>query len=185
MTDPAPAPIDPVDHLNLARHIAWRYRAWVEGGYPEAEAVAFLGLVQAARTYNPASGRWPTYAGIVITNALRMAGRRQARHRHHEVAWEALTNPEGELRWPDRFGAEDPGLAATERCVVPLARLLDPLRTQLRPNAWRMLRDCARYPEGTQSDRARRLGLSRSTVNRLMGELRRAAAAVLAENGWE
>ncbi len=179
MSDPALAVVDPADHLNLARLLARRYAHLIEGGYPEAEAIAFLGLVKASHTYRATRGRWSTYAGRVITNALLRSGRAATRRSQ----WRAELPPTVDLS--ELLGAEDARLATVEVSDrLPLARVLGAALPTLSDRERALLMDCARHPQSRQRERAVRLGRSAPWVGHWQRRLRATLAPVLDAAEW-
>lgn len=65
--------IDPTEHQKLAHAICARYRKWQSAGfsYEDLFQEAMIGLVKAARAYDPAKGAWTTYACKVAGGHVR------------------------------------------------------------------------------------------------------------------
>jgi RNA polymerase sigma-B factor len=174
--------IDPGQHLRLARWLAAR---WVDQGrlagaapWVDADdlyAAALLGLVKAARRWDPARGvRWSTYATVVCEHELADLLHPARRHAFHEVSLDST--PDGsDLRLGDTLPAEsapDPleAVSSDERALPSLvaAAQLD-RRERLVLGVYRR--------GGRGADAGRKLGVHPSMANRL---LRRAIVKIAA-----
>lgn len=160
------------DHLRFAWAIAHR---WSKAGLPpcfdldELFAVASLGLVKAAQSFDPSKGTWSTYAGRCMHNEIRMAVRSAGRDGKREaLRLDAPAGEDGDATVgefiPDD-SAPQPGEALETRDE---RRRLWAAVDGLKPRA----RDAVRLVYGgegmEQAKAATLMGISRPYVNRLV-----------------
>jgi len=175
------------DHVRLVTYAVQRAGA---GDLDDAWGIAALGLVKAARTYDPQRGPWPAYALRCMHNELRMAWRARGTVDRHE--WLGMDAP------VPHWGADAPPWGAVQPDPAdPLTAWEDarPLYDWAAVAAavarapWRVRAywaDCVRYPHATRRERAQRLGWHADTVTRARRRLQAVVARALAaqQRAW-
>jgi len=168
------------DHVRL---IAYAVRRWGPGDLDDAWGVAALGLVKAARTYDPARGAWSTYAVRCMQNELGMAWRVRGWREAREYLWWDQPVPgldEGAESWGtiwpdphDPLAQWDDALPLYDWAAVAAAVAQAPRRVQA------LWMDCVRYPDATNRERGARLGWPPPVVSKVRRRLQAVVVAVL------
>ena len=123
------------DNVKLAYHIAHKYFRGASEliSFDDLAAEAMYGLVRAAQTFDPAKGRFSTYAGLCISNSILLAIRRTK-------AWQLHYVPLEDLRGEGKDG--DPGTLDHLRALRTYDNLYDgseELLTAIVIRRWREL----------------------------------------------
>jgi RNA polymerase sigma factor (sigma-70 family) len=90
--------VNPEEHLGLARFVAEKYRSarpW-HVDMDDVHGACMLGLVKAARTFDPLKGLWAAYASRVMHNEVVMLFRRRVPELLPvDRPWEEPADPDG------------------------------------------------------------------------------------------
>jgi RNA polymerase sporulation-specific sigma factor len=155
-------------NLRLVAHVARRF---LSSGEPIEDLVGYgtIGLIRAIRTYNPDKGwKFSTYATVCTQNAIRIYLRSQLKHQYVYLDT-PIKDDDGDEDRTLLDTIEDGGdLASDVALLVDSERLHEAIGTLRQPDkrVIQLLYGIG-TPPCTQSEVARRLRISQTTVSRI------------------
>ena len=170
-------------NLGLARMAAWKYRescARVGIDWDDAYSIACLGLMKAARSYDPMRGKPSTYLSFGCETAILMELRKHRALTRCTVLTVSMETPlhtdinGNMLTLADVL--EDPGPAMEDECIAAI--LIENARCNITPRQAEILR---LMQEGmNQHEIGRIIGCSQSYVSRLINACKKQVQEAIA-----
>lgn len=158
------------ENIPLALHVAKR---WIEVTGMDRDDVisaAEYGLVKATRGFDPDRGRFSTYAGRIMENEIRMELRKHSRRSREMHLEDPIEGTEG-LKLKDML-ADPRDCFELSEAVCELAERSGTLTERERTAV--MIR--IEYPEKSQAECGRMMGISQSLFSRRLIDARRKMA---------
>ena len=158
------------ENIPLALHVAKRWIEVTGMDRDDAISAAEYGLVKAARGFDPDRGRFSTYAGRIMENEIRMELRKHSRRSREMHLEDPIEGTEG-LKLKDML-ADPRDCFELSEAVCELAERSGTLTERERTAV--MIR--IEYPEKSQAECGRMMGISQSLFSRRLIDARRKMA---------
>lgn len=155
------------ENIPLALHIAKRWTKRTGMDIDDTVSAAEYGLVKAARGFDPDRGRFSTYAGRIMENEIRMELRKHSRRSREMHLEDPIEGTEG-LKLKDML-ADPRDCFELSEAVCELAERSGTLTERERTAV--MIR--IKYPEKSQAECGRMMGISQSLFSRRLIDARR------------